>query len=501
MVENKASKEAQHQIYNWKLKEDRRNKTKSGIETISTLRNPEKNQLKLRCENCTAQSKHCVCQSTVLKPENVYEARVLMTKDLPTESKEDKIITQQVTACQILTLNTNKFYCDFPNNSTWIEAQKRCDGEKNCKNNSDEENCQNTLLKKKLLLPLFGIFLSATIAGTIACSLWQKCGCGKKNIGDQQPDSKICKALRLLHYYNASPEPKNQKEVRKQINKLSYQEQFILLQITKNISMKKEDGLYKAAVENLFRKKNSSESGNRRILKKFKLMISQTRFKAEIVTQAENSWLTKTKEKLGFNKYLCQRPSALNDCKEVMNLLLSISMTAKRTIFLFLQEAKTLTLLITLHHFYTEILQGRTNQIDNIQLYETWLFLTILYVGHSILKQISKARIPLSTNKMIKLLQVFPFFTECFLLLKIIGCKVKMYKLKRAIQKKIDNISKTDTTSNNWKLIGKESLKLSKLKKEIEEKNVILAKVDAHKTLFNAIQGNTLSSPTPDILI
>ena len=139
-----------------------------------------------------------------------------------------------------------------------------------------------------------------------------------------------------------------------------------------------------------------------------------------------------------------------------MNLLLSISMTAKRTIFLFLQEAKTLTLLITLHHFYTEILQGRTNQIDNIQLYETWLFLTILYVGHSILKQISKARIPLSPKKMIKLLQVFPFFTECFLLLKIIRCKVKMYKLKRAIQKKIDNISKTDTTSNNWKLIGKE---------------------------------------------
>ena len=367
-----------------------------------------------------------------------------MTKDLPIESKKDMIITQQVTACQILKLNTNKFYCDYPENTLWIEAQKRCDGEKNCQNNnSDEENCQNTSLKKKILIPLLCIFLSATIAGTIACSLWQKCGCEKKNIEDQQPDSKICKALHLLHHYNASPTPTNKNKMRKEINKLSYQEQFTLLQITKNICIKKEDGLYKAAVENLFRKKNSSESGNRRILKKFKLMISQTRFKAEIVTQAENSCLTKTKEKLGFNKYLCQGPSAL-----------SISMTAKRTIFLFLHEAKSLSLLITIHHFYTEILQGRTNQIDNIQLNKTCLSLTILYAGHSILKQISKARIPLTTNKLIKLLQAFPFFTESFLLLKIIGCKIKMYKLKRAIQEKIDSNCKTDKTSNNWKLVG-----------------------------------------------
>ena len=425
-----------------------------------------------------------------------------MTKDLPKESKNDMIISQQVTACQILKLNTNKFYCDYPENTLWIEAQKVCDGEKNCQNNnSDEENCQNTSLKKKILIPLLCIFLSATIAGTIACSLWQKCGCEKKNIEDQQPDSKICKALHLLHHYNASPTPTNKNKMRKEINKLSYQEQFTLLQITKNICIKKEDGLYKAAVENLFRKKNSSESGNRRILKKFKLMISQTRFKAEIVTQAENSCLTKTKEKLGFNKYLCQSPSALNDCKEVINLLLSISMTAKRTIFLFLQEAKSLSLLITIHHFYTEILQERTNKIDNIQLYETWVFLTILYVGHSILKQISKARIPLTTNKLIKCLQAFPFFTESFLLLKIIGCKIKIYKLKQAIQEKIESNCKTDTSSKNWKLIGKESLKLSKLKKEIEEKNIILAKVDAIKSIFNVIQGNTLSSPTPDILI
>ena len=142
-------------------------------------------------------------------------------------------------------------------------------------------------------------------------------------------------------------------------------------------------------------------------------------------------------------------------------------------------------------HFYSEILQERTNQIDNIQLYETWLFLTILYGGHSILKQVTTARLRLSDNTMIKILQLIPFFSETFLLLKIIGYKIEIYKLKQAIQAKVDQIGCTETASINWKRIGEDSLKISKRKQEIDQNSQQLAEVDVYSSLSNTLQGNT----------
>ena len=177
-----------------------------------TLRKPDRNRLNLRCEECIGKnckdcdslSQHCVCQSTDLKLENLYEARVLMTEDLPTESKDDLVTTQQVTSCPILSINTSKFYCDYPEKSEWIEAEKICDGRNDCKSKYDEaaEVCQNAALKRNILIPLLCIFLTATIAGTVACACWKVCGCGKKDVADQKPDDKISKALQILHFYN-----------------------------------------------------------------------------------------------------------------------------------------------------------------------------------------------------------------------------------------------------------------------------------------------------------
>ena len=92
VVENTVSKVAKNELYEWKLKEDNTNQTKSGTDTILTLRKPDKNRLKLTCKecigkvctNCTTQSQHCLCQSPFLKLENLSEARVIIIKDLPT---------------------------------------------------------------------------------------------------------------------------------------------------------------------------------------------------------------------------------------------------------------------------------------------------------------------------------------------------------------------------------------------------------------------------------
>ena len=502
MVENTNSKDAKNEVFIWKLKEDQSNKRKSGTDTISRHRKPDKNRLKLNCEectgkvckNCTAQSQYCVCQSAVLKQENHYEARVMMTKDLPTDSKEDMEISQQVTSCPILALDTNRFYCNYQEKTEWIEAKRVCDGKIDCQSKSDESEqiCQNTALKKKILIPILCFFVMATIAGTIACACWKVCGCSKKNVADQEPDDKICKALTLIQVYDASPSGENLRKMQSKINNLSHQEQFALLQITKNITIKKETGLYRVAVEHVLRKKNNSRRRRTSMLKEIKLMDGQRRFKAELFSQAESSCLRKAKEYFSLNKDWCQSATPLWACKELLGLVLFIMMTFKRIIMTFLQEVKSVTLLITMKHFYSEILQERTNQIDDINLYDQWLFLVILYISHSILKQITTARLPLSDNMMIKLLQLVPFFTEAFLLLKIIGNKIEIYKLRHAIQTKIEKNSSTKSTSTNWKLIGKESLKLSKCKKIIDDKNHMLSKVDVIKSLLNAVQGKTL---------
>ena len=500
MVENTDSKDPKNEVFIWKLKKDESNKIKSGIETVSGQRKPEENRLKLSCEectgkvcnNCTTQSQFCVCQSEV-KPENLYEARVMMTRDIPTASKEDQEIAQQVTSCPVLNLDSNRFYCNYKDKNEWIEANKICDGEPNCENVSDEseELCQNTAMKKKILTPLLCVFLLAIIAGTIACTCWKTCGCVKKNVANQEPDDNICKALKLLEYYNACPSEHNLRKLQGKMKNLSYQEQYALLQITKTISAQKDTGLYRDAVQCVFKSQNKSQS----FLKGIKTIGGRERFKAEIFAQAESSCLRKAKVYLAKN--WCQSSKQLRACKELrickelISLLVSILMSLKKLAMTFLQEVKSVTLFLTMKHFFTQILQERTSQIDDMKLYEQWLFLVILYGIHSILKQITAARIQLSDNKMIKLLQMFPFFSETLLILKIIGHKIQISKLKYAIQKKVEEISSTNSESNHWKLIAKDSIKLSQCEKKIDEKNKMLNKLDVIKTPANTIQGRT----------
>ena len=360
-------------------------------------------------------------------------------------------------------------------------------------------------MKKKILTPLLCVFLLAIIAGTIACTCWKTCGCVKKNVANQEPDEHICKALKLLEYYNACPSEHNLRKLQGKMKNLSYQEQYALLQITKTISAQKDTGLYRDAVQCVFKSQNKSHS----FLKGIKTIGGRERFKAEIFAQAESSCLRKTKVYLAKN--WCQSSkqlrackelrickelisllvSILRICKELISLLVSILMSLTKLAMTFLQEVKSVTLLLTMKHFFTQILQERTSQIDDMKLYEQWLFLVILYGIHSILKQITAARIQLSDNKMIKLLQLIPFFSEILLILKIIGHKIQISKLKYAIQKKVEEISSTNSESNHWKLIAKDSIKLSQCEKKIDEKNKMLNKLDVIKTPANTIQGRT----------
>ena len=264
-----------------------------------------------------------------------------------------------------------------------------------------------------------------------------------------------------------------------------------LLKDTYNIEIKGQEvrgELMKTTVERVFTLRSEEKS----ILLLVKNSVMPTGFKTRVIALLKMGCMTKTLN------YLREKipPKEMAYLRLVFNICKTLA-----GIFSFpLQDIKDLATILVILNFYNNVIQQRTEMIDNIDLYSVISLLVAIYAS----AQLLRLRIASSTVLPIKIPRCFPFefecnpgwvpfFTETFISFGKIQNYYQIFTSKLAIIQGLKKIKKGGTDPvQKWEDIQNQSSHMNRMCIKLESLDFEEKKIKITAVLGDIVQGAVL---------
>ena len=437
---------------------------------VDTLTKEKTRKLHLDCSGCEPNDESCECIFTRLQIENTFNIN-LITADADSSTKW----------CPSSSVTSNFFKC---NETYSIAGWMACNGFPDCPNGLDEAIMLCNVEAIVTLAPVLAVFFFA-FGLAVILSIW--------GLEDEQEtvggsNHRITETLEDIKDFIMKPTSEKKKNLERNIQKMGLQDKVDLLQETYNIEIEGKDTkgqMMKTAVKGIFAVKSKEKS----ILLLVKNSAMPTAFKTRVFDLHKMGRMTRIK-----NFFLEKIPPeemtyltlVSNVCKNIVGILTSPS-----------QDTKDLATIAVIWNFYYNVIQQRTEMIDNIDLYSVIILLIAIYISVQLLRMATAS----STALPIRIPRCFPFgfrcnprwvpiFTEIFIGIRRIQLSWKIFTTKLAIVQGIEKIKNEESSS--WTDIKIQSSSLNRMYTEIEILDFKEKKMKISAVLGDIVQGAVL---------
>ena len=444
---------------------------------VDTLTKKETQKLQLDCFGCRTDDYDCNCTFLGIMSENTFNID-LMIADLGSNSKW----------CPSQTVTSNFFKC---NETQSISSEMLCDGFPDCPYWLDETLMMCNVRDIVYVAPVLAVFLLAFCLAIIL-SIWGFDD-NLENLAETAgiPNSRVTATLEDMKDFIMSPTRKNEEMLIQGIQKMGLKDKVDLLKDTYNIEIKGQEvrgELMKTTVERVFTLRSEEKS----ILLLVKNSVMPTGFKTRVIALLKMGCMTKTLN------YLREKIPP----KEMayLRLVFNICKTSAGILSFPLQDIKDLATILVILNFYNNVIQQRTEMIDNIDLYSVISLLVAIYAS----AQLLRLRIASSTVLPIKIPRCVPFefecnpgwvpfFTETFISFGKIQNYCQIFTSKLAIIQGLKKIKKGGTDpAQKWKDIQNQSSHMNRMCIKLESLDFEEKKIKITAVLGDIVQGAVL---------
>ena len=444
---------------------------------VDTLTRKEVQKLQLDCFGCKANDADCNCTFRGIMTENTFNID-LMIAETGSSTKW----------CPSRSATSNFFQC---NATQSISSSMLCDGVPHCPNGLDEALMMCNVEDIVYVAPVLAVFLLAVCLAT-ALSIWGlEDGIENESETEGSPNSNVTRTLEDMKEFILRPTRQNEKNLIQSIQKMGLQDKVDLLKDTYNIDIKGQEmkgQMLKMAVEKTF----TLKSEERPLLLLVKNSVMPTAFKTRVIDLVKMGCITNTlntiKEKIP-PKEMTYLKLIINVCKTVARIFSFPS-----------QDIKDLATILVIQNFYNNVIQQRTEMIDNIDLNSIISLLVVIYA----FAQLLRLKIASSTALPIRIPRCFPFgfkcnpgwvpiFTETFISIGRLQNHWQIFTSKLAIVQGIQEIKKGETnTAHAWKDIQNQSSHMNRMYVELENLDFKEKRIKIAAVLGDIIQGAVL---------
>ena len=290
--------------------------------------------------------------------------------------------------CPQSALSSNFFYCD-EEQTLKINSEYICDGHPDCPLSKADESslvCSREELKLMTTALSFSLymigFLSAAYLIVCRSSDLREQRIVKKMLANAQ-QSQLVKTLRLITNYLKEPNPKNEKDLIQNIEKLTDKNQLMtLIRVVHKVEIETEAKtvkMFEPTVEKIFLKK-SEHTALLNFIKEDP--NSSKKLKMDVLKALEPKG------------YLSNLGAALDEklspnFKTALAMVVEICLTSLGLFLIFVQETKDILTILSIHTFHQDVIQGRIHLIDNLPLMEFVAILSVIYGFTFLIKLLS----------------------------------------------------------------------------------------------------------------
>ena len=439
----------------WNFNETSRrtSETSSLLQTI--LRN-QRQHIKLDCSGCQTNDSSCNCSLNEIAIENTFQVYVILESRL-------NFGTQW---CPPETVRSDFFKCDEEGKEV-ISAKLTCNGWVDCPLSKADES---HFVCSPLQVKLFGFVSNLTLyLVALGSATFLICSRRKEAIRPlltavlrvilltEREKTIISKTLQLLSKYMKDQSSENMNNVSKSIQRMTKSTKLKLIKVAHSIEVKVSDtveNIFEPTIEQVFR----DESQRKELFVLIKqTSILSTKIKLDVLEALEPKGRVKLKIQDLMKK--------ISPAVKISLIMLKGTLAASVGLLLIpLPEMKDLITIISLKVFHQDVIQGRTDLIDNVPLEDFVVILSIIYGVTFILRIISARSSSISSTTWHHLI---PFVPDIEIALRTIQEVIKRHKINLMIQYTLDNLKDNEEDNSEW-------LKVVTLAEKVEESNLNL---------------------------
>ena len=474
MVANNNSIIGKAAIKVWDLVEDAE---KHQIETlIDTLTKRETQKLQLDCTGCQTGDEMCNCTFKGIMTENSFNIDLIIGNQLNSRWCPSNLVTSSF------------FHCD-PFHS--INASMLCDGYSDCPNGLDETLGLCSPDEQICIIPVLTLYIVTFCLALFFHSNRKQESLRRKPRPEFSTDSLVTKSLKDLRNFAVNPNEQNENTLENNIRRMGSLAKLELLKISYNIEFTGEASselVMKTVVGKVFATKSKAKV----LLTLVKNSQMPTAFKTRVLDLIKMGSMTKLKNDIE-EAIPPKETTYLTLTGDTFNALLQIVLLPS-------QDIKDLATIATLINFHLNVIQERTNMIDDVPLNT----ITSLLLGIFVAAQLLKLLVSSSTELPIQVPRCFPlgfkcdprwipFFTESYLCIRRIQQTWRIFWLKLEILQKLEGLKEIEgDTTSTWEDIQVKSHQINTLSTKIERGNFATKKVKVVAVLGDILQGAVL---------
>ena len=428
---------------------------------LKTITKNQRKHIKLNCDGCEQGDEFCNCTLNQIAVENTFQVFVIL------ESK----INSATEWCPQTTLRSDFFVCDEEGTRN-ISAKLMCDGFYDCPDSKADESpivCNSQLIRiLSFTLNMSIYFVAFASAAFLVCSRIQKHlrSLTVENMLTEEQKRKISKALAQISNLMTDPSPENEEKASKAIRKMPKLAKLNLIKVSHSIEVRvaeAAENIFEPTIERLF--SNINEIKKKELFSLIKdSNCLPTKVKLDILESFEpKGWVKRTCQDL---KKKCGESTKIT--------LVMIQGVLSATIGLLLiplPEIKDLITIISLKIFHQDVIQGRTELIDNVPLDDFVIILSVIFGLTLILKLFIARSCSVSSTSW---RHWIPFVPDIEIALRTIQEVIKRHKINSLMQFTIENLEDNDEAETEW-------MKIVTMAHEVEEINLNIEHLGAKK--------------------
>ena len=391
--------------------------------------------------------------------------------------------------CTTKSVASNLFHCDKFHR---ITSSFLCDGYRDCPNGLDETLSMCRPQEPVYILPVLSLYV------TVFCLALFFVSCRKQKISRSESEPAkynsnpfVTRALKDVGDFLKNSSEQNEEKLENTIKKMGSLAKVELLKMAYNIEMKgtiTSELMMKTVVGKVFVTKSKIKP----LLTLVRHSNMPTAFKTRVIDLINMGGMTKLKNSI--EEWI---PS-----KELTYLKLAFDLVTSfvQIISLPFQDIKDILTIMTLVNFNLNVIQGRTNLIDDVPLNTITGFLLGIFIAVQLLKLLTSS----STDLPIQVPVCYPlgfkcdprwipYFSQCYTSIRKIHQTWKIFSFKLEILQKLEDLERTEgKTANIWEDIQAKSNEVNKVYLKQERENFSTKKIAVASILGDILQGAIL---------
>ena len=364
--------------------------------------------------------------------------------------------------CPQATVRSDFFNCDAEGTER-ISARLLCNGWDDCPitgTKADESHFVCSPQQIRLLAVMVNLtvyFVALGSATFLICSRRRQPlrATPKKSTLTEEQKKQISKTLGQISRYMNNRTTENEENIKKSVQEMSKQTQLNLIKVAHSIEVRVSEvseNIFEPAVEQVF----SKEDQRKELFALMKESMSlSTKIKLDVLETFEpKGWVKR--------KTLELKQKCSEAVKITLVMIKGILAALVGLLLIPLPEVKDLITIVSLKIFNQDVIQGRTELIDNVPLDDFVTILSVIYGLTFALKLIESRSNTVSSASWHHWI---PFVPDIEIALRTIQEVIKRQEVSLMMQYTIDNLEDNEDANSEW-------LKIVNMALEIEETNL-----------------------------